>query len=94
MLTDFERWPEFMPLIREHARRRRVGEKLWVEQRYRIMLVPLAHTTIYELDPRDGRLSWQLDETAPHDIAAQPGRVGAAAGRRRARRRSCATTRA
>jgi hypothetical protein len=44
-----------------------------VEQQYRIMLVPLAHTTIYELDPRDGRLSWQLDEAAPHDIAGSQG---------------------
>jgi len=73
VLTDFERWPEFMPLIRGTRIGRRVGEKLWVEQSYRIMLVPLAHTTIYELSPRDGRLSWRLDEAAPHDIAASQG---------------------
>jgi coenzyme Q-binding protein COQ10 len=73
VLTDFERWPEFMPLLRETRVGRRAGEKLWVEQHFRIMLVPLAHTTIYELSPREGRLSWQLDEAAPHDIAASQG---------------------
>ncbi len=73
VLTDFERWPEFMPLIDATRVGRRAGAKLWVEQRYSILLIPLAHTTIYDLDPRDGRLSWRLDETAPHDIAASRG---------------------
>ncbi|MEX2209178.1 MAG: SRPBCC family protein [Myxococcota bacterium] len=73
VLTDFERWPEFMPLIDATRVDRRVGAKLWVEQRYSIMLMPFGHTTIYELDPRDGRLTWNLDEAAPHDIAASVG---------------------
>jgi len=73
VLTDFEHWPEFMPLIRRTRIERRVGARLWVEQRYRILLVPLAHTSIYELDPPDGRLSWHLDEEQPHDIAASQG---------------------
>jgi len=73
VLTDFERWPDFMPLIDGTRVERRAGAKLWVEQRYSIMLLPLAHTTIYDLDPRDGRLSWNLDEAAPHDIAASRG---------------------
>jgi len=73
VLTDFERWPEFMPLIDGTHIERRAGAKLWVEQRYSIMLMPFGHTTIYDLDPRDGRLSWSLDEAAPHDIAASRG---------------------
>jgi hypothetical protein len=73
VLTDFERWPEFMPHIRDTSVARRVGAELWVEQRYRILLVPLAHTTIYALDAPVGRLSWRLDESAPHDIAASEG---------------------
>ena len=51
VLTDFERWPEFMPLIDATRIERRAGAKLWVEQRFSIMLVPFAHTTIYELAP-------------------------------------------
>jgi uncharacterized protein YndB with AHSA1/START domain len=73
VLTDFEHWPEFMPLIRGTRVERRAGAQLWVEQRYRIMFVPLAHTTIYDLAPGDGRLSWRLDEAAPHDIAESRG---------------------
>ncbi len=33
----------------------------------------LRHTTIYELAPARGRLSWALDPEAPHDIAASEG---------------------
>jgi len=73
VLTDFEHWPEFMPLINATRVERRDGPQLWVEQRYRILLMPMAHTTIYELDPGDGRLSWRLDETAAHDIASSQG---------------------
>lgn len=73
VLTDFERWPEFMPLIDGTRVGRRAGAKLWVEQRYSIMLMPFGHTTIYDLDPRDGRLTWKLDEAAPHDIAGSRG---------------------
>ncbi len=73
VLTDFEHWPEFMPLIRGTRVERRVGARLWVEQQYRILLVPLAHTSIYDLDPRDGRLAWRLDVDQPHDIAASQG---------------------
>lgn len=73
VLTDFERWPEFMPHIHGTHVERRVGVQLWVEQRYRILLVPLAHTTIYELDSGQGRLSWRLDESVQHDIASSEG---------------------
>jgi carbon monoxide dehydrogenase subunit G len=73
VLTDFEHWPDFMPLVRETRIGRRAGTKLWVEQHYSIGFVPLAHTTIYELAPGDGRLSWQLDGDAPHDIAGSEG---------------------
>ena len=73
VLTDFERWPEFMPLIDETRVERRAGARLWVEQRYSIMLLPFAHTTIYDLAPSDGRLTWNLDLASPHDIAASRG---------------------
>lgn len=73
VLTDFERWPEFMPLILATQVGRRDGPQLWVEQHYRVLFVSLAHTTIYELAPGDGRLSWRLDEAAPHDIAKSQG---------------------
>ena len=73
VLTDFERWPDFMPLLDTTRVERRAGARLWVEQRYSVMFIPFAHTTIYDLDPRDGRLTWNLDVAAPHDIAASHG---------------------
>lgn len=73
VLTDFERWPDFMPLIEKTQVAKRDGSRLWIAQQFKVMFVSMGHTTIYELDSRDGRLSWQLDTEAPHDIAASEG---------------------
>jgi ribosome-associated toxin RatA of RatAB toxin-antitoxin module len=73
VLTDFERWPEFMPLLRETHVERREGAKLWVAQKFRVLFYPMRHTTVYQLEPGDGRLAWRLDPDAPHDLAASEG---------------------
>jgi len=73
VLTDFERWPQFMPLLRETRVERREGETLWVAQKFSVWLYPMRHTTVYDLHPGDGRLGWHLDTSAPHDIAASEG---------------------
>ncbi|HXX46739.1 MAG TPA: SRPBCC family protein [Myxococcota bacterium] len=73
VLTDFEHWPQFMPLVRETRVQRREGASLWVAQKYRVWLYPMQHTTVYRLEPELGRLDWQLDLSAPHDIAASAG---------------------
>ena len=73
VLTDFERWPDFMPLVEKTQVAKRDGPRLWVAQRFSVMFVSMGHTTIYDLDARDGRLAWQLDTAEPHDIAASQG---------------------
>jgi coenzyme Q-binding protein COQ10 len=74
VLTDFERWPEFMPLVNKTRVERREGwSRLWVAQNYSVLWYPLRHTTVYELEPGDGRLSWHLDPQEPHDIASSEG---------------------
>jgi ribosome-associated toxin RatA of RatAB toxin-antitoxin module len=73
VLTDFEHWPKFMPLLRETRVEKREGAALWVEQRFSVLLYPMRHTTVYHLDPGQGRLGWRLDPGAPHDIAASEG---------------------
>jgi coenzyme Q-binding protein COQ10 len=73
VLTDFERWPQFMPLLRETRVEKRDGQKLWVAQKFRIWFYPMRHTTVYQLDPGEGRLDWQLAADEPHDIAASAG---------------------
>ena len=74
VLTDFERWPDFMPLVHETKVERRDGPSLWVAQKYRVWLYPMRHTTVYRLAPDEGRLEWRLDPSAPHDIASSAGR--------------------
>jgi uncharacterized protein YndB with AHSA1/START domain len=73
VLTDFESWPRFMPHLISTQITRRDGRRQWVEQRFRILLSPMRHTTVYELDPRSGRLSWELDLEQAHDIASSRG---------------------
>ena len=73
VLTDFERWPQFMPLLRETHVERREGARLWVQQEFSVFFYPMRHTTVYQLDPGDGRVGWRLDPDSPHDIAATEG---------------------
>ncbi len=74
VLTDFERWPEFMPLITRTEVVRRDGSRVWVRQQYRVVARTLAHTTIYDLARARGQLAWALDREAEHDIATSEGR--------------------
>jgi ribosome-associated toxin RatA of RatAB toxin-antitoxin module len=73
VLTDFESWPRFMPHLTSTQITRREGRHEWVEQRFRILLSPMRHTTVYELDALNGRLSWELDLEQAHDIASSRG---------------------
>ncbi|HTO06107.1 MAG TPA: SRPBCC family protein [Myxococcota bacterium] len=73
VLTDFERWPKFMPLLRETHVEKRDGARAWVAQKFRVWFYPMQHTTVYELEPGDGRLDWRLDPSLPHDLASSEG---------------------
>jgi ribosome-associated toxin RatA of RatAB toxin-antitoxin module len=74
VLTDFESWPGFMPHIKRTEITRRDAGQMWVRQSFRIAVVSMRHTTIYNLDPRQGELHWRLDTESPADIAATQGR--------------------
>jgi len=73
VLTDFQAWPTFMPHVTATEVTQSEGRKQWVRQSFRILMTKLRHTTIYELDPLHGRLSWQLDLEQAHDIASSEG---------------------
>jgi ribosome-associated toxin RatA of RatAB toxin-antitoxin module len=73
VLTDFEHWPKFMPLVRESKVESRTGNALRVEQHYRVMFVPMQHTTVYQLDASEGRIDWRLDPETRHDIESSVG---------------------
>lgn len=73
-VLDFERWPGFMPLIRETEIVRRDADRVWVHQRYRVAFVNLEHTSIYDLEPGRAQVRWRLDKESHHDIADAQGR--------------------
>ena len=73
VLTDFERWPSFMPLIIGTRISRREDGRMWVRQDYRVVFFDLKHTSIYDLEPARGSLRWSLDLEQDHDIAASQG---------------------
>jgi carbon monoxide dehydrogenase subunit G len=73
VLTDFESWPGFMPHVTATEVTQREGRRQWVQQSFRILMTPMRHTTIYELDPVHGKLSWELDLQQAHDIAGSTG---------------------
>ena len=73
VLTDFETWPGFMPHITATEITRRSGDRQWVRQNYSIMFRNMQHTTIYNLDPAQGRLEWELDLTQKRDIRSSRG---------------------
>lgn len=73
VLTDFEAWPGFVPLVTGTRVVRREGGRAWVRQDYRVLFVRMQHTTIYDFAPDRGRLGWTLDREAAHDIAASEG---------------------
>ncbi len=74
VLTDFETWPKFMPHITRTRVTRKDGSRTWVRQNYRVVFFGMEHTTVYNLDPRLGELSWSLDLTQKHDITSSKGR--------------------
>jgi ribosome-associated toxin RatA of RatAB toxin-antitoxin module len=74
VLTDFEKWPSFMPHITGTQVTRTSGTRTWVHQTFRIVFLGMQHTTIYQLDPHFGRLSWSLDPTQRHDLKSSQGR--------------------
>ncbi len=73
VLTDFESWPGFMPHVTKTEITRRDGERMWVRQDFKVMLVGMRHTTVYDLEPKSGQLAWNLDLEQEHDIAASAG---------------------
>lgn len=74
VLTDFESWPDFVPLVTRAEVLQRQGTRRWVQVDYRILFVSMQHTTVYDFAPALGELRWSLDRARPHDIADTEGR--------------------
>jgi ribosome-associated toxin RatA of RatAB toxin-antitoxin module len=73
VLADFEERPKFLPGAKEIHIVRVEGNRVWLDERLKFMLVTIRYRVINTLDPERGAMSWVLDKTAVHDIADTEG---------------------
>ena len=73
VITDHAAYPSFMPTVETTRVLSRADGRLSVLQHLRILFVDVRYSTLWTLDPARGLATWQLDESAPHDIAETSG---------------------
>jgi ribosome-associated toxin RatA of RatAB toxin-antitoxin module len=73
VITDHSAYPSFMPSVEATRVVQRADGRLSVLQHLRILFVDVRFSTLWTLDPARGLATWQLDESAPHDIAETSG---------------------
>ncbi len=73
VVTDFESRPRFVPGNKDVQIVRRDGNRLWIAEHLRILLINVRFVVISTLDPEQGSVTWVIDRTAPHDIADTTG---------------------
>ena len=49
------------------------GERIWVAEKLKVLFVTIGFQIINTLHPDTGAISFEMDESAPHDIAASKG---------------------
>lgn len=72
-LADFERRPEFLPGAKEIRVVKIDGNRIWLDERVKVLLMSIRYRVINTLEPQIGAMSWVLDKSAPHDIADTEG---------------------
>lgn len=70
VITDHAAYPSFLPTVEATRVFSRADGRLSVTQHLRILFVDVRYST---LDPARGLATWQLDESAPRDIAETSG---------------------
>jgi ribosome-associated toxin RatA of RatAB toxin-antitoxin module len=73
VVTDFESRPRFVPGNKEAHIIRREGNRLWIAEHLRILLINVRFVVISTLDPEQGIVTWVIDRNAAHDIADTTG---------------------
>jgi len=73
VVTDFESRPRFVPGNKEAQIVRRVGNRVWIAEHLRILLINVRFVVISTLEPEQGVVTWVIDRNAPHDIADTTG---------------------
>jgi uncharacterized protein YndB with AHSA1/START domain len=73
VLTEFERRPEFIAATKDVRVLQVDGNRVWIAEHLRVLLVNVRYSLINTLDPESGLMSWVLDKSVPHDIADTTG---------------------
>jgi len=73
VLVDFESRPNYMPNMKEVRIVRVDANRVWLAERLKVMFTTIRYQIIAKLDPQRGVMHWDLDPSAPHDIASTTG---------------------
>lgn len=73
VVTDFESRPRFVPGNKEAQIVRREGNRVWIAEHLRVLLINVRFVVISTLEPEQGTVTWVIDRDAPHDIADTTG---------------------
>jgi ribosome-associated toxin RatA of RatAB toxin-antitoxin module len=73
VVVDFESRPRYVPGNKEERILRREGNRLWIAEHLRILLMNIRFVVITTLEPEQGLVTWVLDHTAESDIADTTG---------------------
>jgi hypothetical protein len=73
VLTDWERYPGFMPNVQETRLRRREGERAWISQHLRVAWTDVRYGVVWNMAPDEGLVRFALDPGEPADIAHTEG---------------------
>lgn len=68
VLTAFESWPRFLPNLEKTEVLRREGNRVWLRNQISVLWVDVQTAPIYELYPRQGRITWRLDPTREQEL--------------------------
>ena len=73
VVTDFESRPQYVPGSKDVHIGRREGNRLWIDEHLRILLINVRFTVISTVDPEQGSVTWVLDHSTRNDIADTTG---------------------
>lgn len=68
VITDFASRPVYSPGCKAVQTVRSEGNRLWLAEHIRVLLIDIRYTTINDLEPENGTIFWRMDRSAPHDI--------------------------
>lgn len=73
VVTDFESRPQYVPGAKSVQILRREGNRLWIAEHLRILLINVRFVVISTVEPEQGSVNWVLDHSAENDIADTTG---------------------